>query len=270
MHDLGCSRGTSAKAQAPSHSESPTARRTCGAVPAEFPLWCVCMNPAAGHPTAVAMGPVWTAVANAPAASGGVTPAASWTAAPPTAASMGCAQRVSGEPPGGWCSAGPPRSPVPDSCLCPYLASTILLWQPAAVVMQGGQDPTAVKVRAAGGLQKLLERVAWLHAAVPVPSSLLLAWKLPSEPFLVSYVNHLTPSLLKNSHQVGGRIFSIVHSTLRTNSKNQSVARPCPRGRSTNVLHTWKAAPGSRHAQGHVSIRLSGLPIHGFFILLRS
>ncbi|XP_052052362.1 N-acetylglucosamine-1-phosphodiester alpha-N-acetylglucosaminidase isoform X3 [Apodemus sylvaticus] len=78
------------------HCESPTARTTCGAVPAKFPLWCVCMNPAASHPTAVAMGPVWMATANAPAASGGVTPAASWTVAPPTAASMGCAQRVTG------------------------------------------------------------------------------------------------------------------------------------------------------------------------------
>lgn len=76
----------------------------------------------------------------------------------------------------------------------------------------------------------LLERVARLHAAVKTPSSLLLAWNLPSEPFLISHVDCPMSFLLKDSHQVGGQIFGIVHSTLRTNSKNQSVAGPRPEG----------------------------------------
>ena len=79
-------------------------------------------------------------------------------------------------------------------------------------------------------LQTLLERVAWLHAAGMTPSSLLLAWNLPSEPFLISHVDNPMFYLLKESQQVGGQIFSIVHSTLRTNSKKQSVAGHAPEG----------------------------------------
>lgn len=56
-----------------------------------------------------------------------------------------------------------PSSPRPGSCLCPHLASMVLLWQLAVVVMLGGQDPTAVKVRAASGLQTLLEGVTRLQ-----------------------------------------------------------------------------------------------------------
>lgn len=71
------SAGASTKAKTSPHNESSTARTTCGAVPAGFPPWYVCMNPTASHPTAVAMGPVWMAIVNAPATFGGVPPAAS-------------------------------------------------------------------------------------------------------------------------------------------------------------------------------------------------
>ncbi|XP_058290094.1 N-acetylglucosamine-1-phosphodiester alpha-N-acetylglucosaminidase isoform X3 [Hylobates moloch] len=89
------------------------ARTTCGAVPAKCPPWCVCTNPAASRLTATATGPVWTGTASALGTSGGVSAAMSWTVAPLTAASMGCAQR------------------------------------PAAAVMPDGPGPTAVKVGAA-------------------------------------------------------------------------------------------------------------------------
>lgn len=116
-----------------------TARTTCGAVPAKCPLWCVCMNRAASHPTAVAMGPVWMATVNAPATSGGARPAASWTVAPPTAASMGCAQRL------------------------------------AATVMLGGQDPTAVKSVLWAGMGQVARGPASVSTSVPVTRRLATA-----------------------------------------------------------------------------------------------
>lgn len=81
---------------ASSNTLSLAARITCGAVPEACPLWCACTSPAASRLTAVAMGPAWRGTASAWGTSGGAPPATSWTVAPPTAASVGSAPRVSG------------------------------------------------------------------------------------------------------------------------------------------------------------------------------
>jgi hypothetical protein len=83
------------------------------------PLWCVCTSPAASRLTAVATALVWRAAVSAQGASGGVRPATSWTAAPPTAAGTGCAQRVSGGSGGSGGTLVCPALP----CLPPHLAS---------------------------------------------------------------------------------------------------------------------------------------------------
>nr|KAF6441596.1 N-acetylglucosamine-1-phosphodiester alpha-N-acetylglucosaminidase [Rousettus aegyptiacus] len=97
-----------------------TARTTCGAVPEACPPWCVCTSPAASLRIAVATGPAWRGTVSARGSSGGVPPATSWTAAPPTAASTGSAQRVSegsGESALTWAPSSPCRAlpgPSPD------------------------------------------------------------------------------------------------------------------------------------------------------------
>lgn len=81
-------------------------------------------------------------------------------------------------------------------------------------------------------LQKLLERVAWRHAAVAMPSSLLLAWKSPSEPLLTSHANLFMSSLnlLKNSHQVGGWISTLSTQFQRPTAKNKVWSGHSPEG----------------------------------------
>lgn len=82
------------------------------------------------------------------------------------------------------------------------------------------------------GLRKLLERVAWRRAAVAMPSSLLLAWKSPSEPLLTSHANLFMSSLnwLKNSHQVGGWISALSTQFQRPTAKNKVWSDHSPEG----------------------------------------